>query len=273
MEKAKTARVASATYGNRCALDRTMNAWEAQETSSQWSFPRTVWTVILDAGALSPDERREKLDKLIRSYWRPAYWWLRKTKGCSAEDALDLTQEFFTHFLERDLVSSVAPEKGRFRTFLKVALRNFLVDRHRYESAEKRGGGKRELRLDHIGGEEEPWEPPAGSMTPDKILDLCWRESLVREVLDEVRKTLEAAGKQSYFQLFARVALDTSRRDAPTYRELAGEFSMTPAQVAHRLMYVKHLARIELRKKVKRYVATAGDLESEIHDLFGSANE
>jgi len=39
-------------------------------------------------------------------------------QGSSPEEASDLTQGFFAEFLEKDFLSSVDPDKGRFRSFL-----------------------------------------------------------------------------------------------------------------------------------------------------------
>ena len=58
-------------------------------------------------------------------------------------DAQDLTQGFFAHVLERETLAAAQREKGRFRSFLLGALRNFLANEARKQATLKRGGRDR----------------------------------------------------------------------------------------------------------------------------------
>ena len=51
-----------------------------------------------------------------------------RRQGHSPPDAQDLTQEFFARLLQKDYLKAAAREKGRFRTFLIVALKRFLAN-------------------------------------------------------------------------------------------------------------------------------------------------
>ena len=54
---------------------------------------------------------------------------LRPPAGVCTDEAEDLTQAFFERVLEKDYLSNVVgPEKGKFRTFLLVCLKRFLVN-------------------------------------------------------------------------------------------------------------------------------------------------
>ena len=48
-------------------------------------------------------------------------------KGYGAEDAQDLTQEFFARLLARNYLSVAHRNKGKFRSFLLGALEHFLA--------------------------------------------------------------------------------------------------------------------------------------------------
>ena len=63
---------------------------------------------------------------LARLYWRPVYKFVRTEGRSSIKDAKDLTQEFFGYLLEGDVLPKYDRTKGRFRSFLKGVLRNFL---------------------------------------------------------------------------------------------------------------------------------------------------
>jgi RNA polymerase sigma-70 factor (ECF subfamily) len=103
------------------------------------TFPTTLWTVVLQSRDSSDPHHREALDHLIRRYWKPAYFYIRR-RGNDVEAAKDLTQSFFAMFLEDRALSSVSPEKGRFRSFVLATLKHFLSDEYDRSRARKRGG-------------------------------------------------------------------------------------------------------------------------------------
>ena len=90
-------------------------------------FSSTRWSLIVQAAAPATPQAREALEELCSLYWYPVYAFIRR-KGNDPDWALDLTQDFFARLLEKDILTSVEQEKGRFRSFLRVTCRNFLVD-------------------------------------------------------------------------------------------------------------------------------------------------
>src|SRR5829696_2383263 len=89
-------------------------------------FRTTHWSVVLAAGA---DEvaGKKALEELCQTYWYPLYAFVRR-RGHNPHDAQDSTQEFLLQLIERKSLQSVAPERGRFRSFLLVSLKNFLIN-------------------------------------------------------------------------------------------------------------------------------------------------
>jgi RNA polymerase sigma-70 factor (ECF subfamily) len=98
-------------------------------------FGTTHWTLVLKAG----QGASEALQKLCQTYWPPLYSFIRR-RGYAVHDAQDLTQAFFAHVLEHHALGTVAPEKGRFRSFLLVSLKHFLDNEYHKAHALKRGG-------------------------------------------------------------------------------------------------------------------------------------
>src|SRR5262245_41660010 len=88
------------------------------------AFTTTQWSVVLAAQGPSP-AADAALEKLCRTYWWPLYGFVRRN-GYNPEEAQDLTQGFFASLLERRDLDAVRREKGRLRSYLLVALRNFL---------------------------------------------------------------------------------------------------------------------------------------------------
>jgi RNA polymerase sigma-70 factor (ECF subfamily) len=66
------------------------------------------------------------LEAFCRAYWFPLYAFVRRS-GHTPHDAEDLAQQFFYRLLEKHWLEAAAPEKGRLRTFLIVALKNIIA--------------------------------------------------------------------------------------------------------------------------------------------------
>ena len=75
------------------------------------SFPTTAWTSILQSRDPGSPVHQDALDRLIRAYWKPVYFFIRR-RGESPESSKDLTQSFFGHLIEKNSMESVAREKG-----------------------------------------------------------------------------------------------------------------------------------------------------------------
>ena len=103
-------------------------------------FATTRWSVVLAAGAHQSEQADRALAELCADYWYPLYAYVRG-RGYGAEDARDLTQDFFAKLLEKNSLTAADPARGRFRTFLLTSMRNFLASEWRRQATLKRGGG------------------------------------------------------------------------------------------------------------------------------------
>ena len=63
-------------------------------------FGDTLWSVVLRAQDPAAPDRRAALERLIRAYWKPVYFFVRR-RGHDVETAKDYTQGFFAAFLEK----------------------------------------------------------------------------------------------------------------------------------------------------------------------------
>src|SRR5439155_23366386 len=105
------------------------------------SFQTTHWSVVVQARDRASAEAGEALATLCRAYWYPLYAYIRR-RTSSAEQAENLTQEFFTRFLAREFLALADPARGKFRAFLLTCCKHFLVNEHQRAQAGKRGGGR-----------------------------------------------------------------------------------------------------------------------------------
>jgi RNA polymerase sigma factor (sigma-70 family) len=99
----------------------------SSDESTRLSKIQTIWgdlfqqSTVDDAGGPSRD--------LVLRYYGAVYRYLLGIVR-DEEAATDLTQEFAERFLRGDF-RKATPERGRFRDFLKVALRNLAMDHFR----------------------------------------------------------------------------------------------------------------------------------------------
>ncbi|MCP3915146.1 MAG: DUF4166 domain-containing protein [bacterium] len=109
------------------------------------AFPETRWSLILGARG-TETTRRAALEELLAAYWKPLYLFTRKN-GLSVDAAKDAVQDFALRMLEKDVLVRVDPDRGRFRSFLRVALQNHLHNRRAAQAAGKRRRGHLEVEL------------------------------------------------------------------------------------------------------------------------------
>jgi RNA polymerase sigma-70 factor (ECF subfamily) len=228
-------------------------------------FHTTQWTTVLTAAHGDTSRRHEALGRLAEKYWYPLYLYARR-RGWSHDDAADATQDFFARILEKELLRSVNPEKGRFRTFLLVCLRNFLAGRREHERAQKRGGGQVVFSLNAAEAGQRFGNEPAVDETPESSYHRSWALALLECVLARLREEYGRANKELQFDQLGDYL--TGDPAALPYAAVAAQLGMSAGAVrtaVHRLR--KRYAEL-LREEISQTVASAEDVDQEIHDLF-----
>jgi RNA polymerase sigma factor (sigma-70 family) len=209
---------------------------------------------------------RTALAELCRLYWFPLYAFVRR-RGYNAEAAQDLTQGFFFSLLERKSLQKVAPQKGKFRSFLLASLKNYLADQLDRENSIKRGGQIEFVALDLDGGEERYSEDLSGSLTGEKIFDARWALTILREALKQLSQEYAAAGKTSTFEAL-KVFLDPNNCMAPTsYDEVANRLQITTGAIKTLIHRLRKRYTALLREEVGRTVSDPAEIDGEIHAL------
>ncbi len=218
---------------------------------------------VLDAE--SAHSANGALEVLCNAYWFPLYAFARRWLG-EVEAAQDATQEFFLRLLEKPVLASATPERGRFRAFLLSSMKNFLANEYDRARALKRGGGQRVLSLDWEDNASRLSLHPAHEMTAERLFDRSWALALLDRVLERLRNDSAAVGKLQQFNEL-KVAL-TGDRAAIDYASIAASLAISEdaaRQAAHRL---RKRYRELLRDEVAQTVADPAEVEDEIRSLF-----
>src|SRR5919106_2331911 len=119
------------------------------------SFPATRLSVVQRTRSSDDATRRVALAAIIEAYWKPLYKYLRVKWSLTPEEASDLTQEFFTTTLEKDVVEKYDPAKARFRTYLRMCVDGLASNARKSERRLKSGGGVTLVPLDFETAEGE----------------------------------------------------------------------------------------------------------------------
>lgn len=205
------------------------------------TFQTTAWSVILDAQNAPPADRDQALDRLISLYWRPVYWSIRLDWRKTHDEAKDLTQEYFTVFLETEMIEAVKQERGRFRSYVKVTLKHFLLQEKRSAKALKRGGGRQILPLD------DPEALGSYEVVAADSSELRFERELMRSIIDRslaiLKEGLVAQGKDEHFRLFEAYYLEDAAGRAIRYKDLEEKFGLGSHDVKNRLYQLRQRFR------------------------------
>ncbi len=233
--------------------------------SSRAPFATTRWTVVLAAGGPSTAGARLALEELCRAYWRPIYAYVRRL-GHSTHDAQDLTQDFFARLLAPGGIDRVHPSKGRFRSFLLVALKHFLANEWDKARALKRGGGVTFIPLDASDTDAGlPLESSPGE-GPERLYDRQWALAVLDRVLGRLREEYHTGGKGVLFDKL-RETLVQERHSVP-YAVLASELHLTEGAVKVSVHRLRQRYRELLRIEIVNTVSNPDQVEDELRDLF-----
>jgi RNA polymerase sigma-70 factor (ECF subfamily) len=228
------------------------------------AFVTTHWSVVLAAQGESA-AAEEALEKLCRTYWWPLYGFVRR-QGYAPEEAQDLTQGFFAMLLERKDLDSVRREKGRLRSYLLAALKNFLGKAHRRVMTIKRGEGRPLVPLEELIARERADVEPADTLTADRIYERRWALTLLEQVLARLGEEYRVAGSSALFDQLKQLLTDEPGR--PSQAEIGVALGMTENAVKQALHRLRQRYRLLLREEIAQTVVEPGDVEDELRHFI-----
>lgn len=166
---------------------------------SRWDFPTTHWSQVRAAGE-SVAEGDDAFAALCNDYWPPIFAYVRRL-GFSEADAQDLTQGFFVHLLEHRTVRRADPHRGKFRSFLLGALKNYLANEATRAGRQKRGGQHEILSLDDP---SQPIPEPSVEAEAVRSFEESWANEVVCHSLARLREKFGSENRTELFGILER---------------------------------------------------------------------
>jgi RNA polymerase sigma factor (sigma-70 family) len=200
---------------------------EAIEKDPRLSQLSTQWTLLTNAYDVSTEEFDRALQFQTLRYLGAVHrYFLKTVRDPAVVD--DLNQEFAARFLEGNFLK-YDPKLGRFRDYIKRAVRNLMIDFHRRKARTKR------LETD--------WErmivDESSSDVDDKFTD-AWRS----EILDRAWNSMEELQKRTNVPYYT-ILKHRAKYPALSSEQLAEQLGrvlglrLTPAAIRTRLQHAR----------------------------------
>ena len=222
---------------------------------------------MLAAGSGNSPQANVALEELCHTYWYPLYAYVRR-QGHSREDAEDFTQGFFTRLLEKNFLEGITNDKGKFRSFLLVAVKRFLANEWDRANRQKRGGGALTLSLDWQDADNRYQIDPADHLSPDKLYDRAWAVTVLEHVITRLRDEHGAEGKTALYEQL-KPFLMMGKSEIP-YAQAATTLKLTEGAVRVAVHRLRRRYRELLREEITQTLANPAQADEEMQALFSA---
>src|SRR5580658_3377148 len=233
----------------------------SSDSAASSIFPRTDWAELGPAAVTDA----VRLDRLIRLYWTPLRIFLVASFPSLKDQADVFLQEFAEDkILKTGWLQRADPERGKFRDFLKVSLRNFVLDRL----------SRAEVKHAPLSLDELAVDMPIPEETTDAF-DLTWVRTVLTETLRRMEgdckdPAAEQPRRSQIWEMFRIRLLEPLFNDAPQvpYDQLIESFGLkSPTDASNMLLSAKRKFKTHLTQVIKDYAEADAATAEEIRAL------
>jgi RNA polymerase sigma factor (sigma-70 family) len=233
------------------------------------AFVTTQWTRVLEARGDSSDARAA-LSDLCAAYYAPVFAFVRRNSA-DENAARDLTQEFFARLLAgRGL--NADPERGRFRSYLLAAVKNFLADMRDHAHAAKRGGGQMTISIEGAADISPGLEiQDRNAADPEREFDRKWALTVLDRALTALsHEHVESDERRQFEALKPWLTGDNENLSQADVARHLGCSESTVKVAIHRLRKrFRELVKAEIRQTMNDPAQMADELACLVAALSG----
>ena len=233
------------------------------------AFLTTHWSIIENVGSSDDDRNQALINLLLSKYWKPVYCYLRR-KGHDNEQAKDLTQGFFLEVvLGRNLIQKADQSKGRFRSFLLIALNRYLITTRTGQAAQKRIPKSKLVPLEVI--DSSDLRQAASELTPEDSFNYAWVSSLLELVLQEVEAKCHEDSKTVHWHVFYDRVLEPimEKTELPSMKEICRKYAIeSEAKASTMMVTVKRRFQTVLMSHLRSLVVSEEQIDEELAEIM-----
>jgi RNA polymerase sigma factor (sigma-70 family) len=235
------------------------------------NFPPTRLSIVERTRSDDAETRRIAYAAIIEAYWKPVYKYLRLKWDLDPEAAADVTQEFFTSTLEKDVLGRFDPSRAQVRTYLRVCVDGFAANVKKAEGRLKRGGGVTTVPLDFETAEGEiARHELAVPSDVDELFYQEWVRALFERSVQDLRAWARETNRDVMFAVFERYDLAAVAEERPTYAAIARELNLTAMTVTNHLAAMRRQFRRFVLERLRELTSSDDEFQAEAKRLLGS---
>jgi RNA polymerase sigma-70 factor (ECF subfamily) len=227
-------------------------------------FLTTRWSLVEAAGGSEGERARARAGRAVRRVLVSALRFVRRS-GVGAEEAQGRRAGLLRGLIERGDLAKLTRGAGRFRGFLKVAVRNHLANVRDRERTEKRGGGRVRLAVDWRARPSDFAREPGARRNPSAPSTGCGRWNCSSAASASSRpSTTRRAGANVFAALKGALQGGEDSLDTRPGRRAAPDSEGAVRVAVHRLR--KRFGE-RLRARIADTVASPEEVEPELDEL------
>ncbi len=209
------------------------------------------------------------MEAVAKRYWAPIFSFVRAA-GTPPDKAADLTQGFIADvLLGRALLASADASRGRFRSFLRRAVINYVRDRHRSDHTKRRSPSQGEVRS---GPAAEAAARLEGA-DATRVFDAHWAAQTVRIAAERAARKLRGEGRELVWTVFERRTLRPQLFGEPPfpYDRLVRELGLSSlGQAAHMAIAGRQAFLEALIEEIRSTLGPGESLDDELRALLAA---
>ena len=198
---------------------------EPHDPNHRLSEIETMWAKVQEAHGKPGSAAERVRNELLMRYYGAVHDYLLGMLH-DATEADELTQEFAVRFLRGDFCGA-DPRRGRFRDFLKTAVRHLVIDSWRQKKKEKDKGPK------PLGKAAADRAAVAELSDDDPIFIHAWRQALFAKAWRALARLEEVTG-QPYHTLLRAKSEHPELRSAQLARQQSAQLGKEVSEAAAR---------------------------------------